>query len=420
MQLRSTRAGVAHSSLAFSSHRKLSILRGKSQGSQPYSERTVLDLVGLIYDAADDAARWPAFLERLGQALRTTTNNLFLQDVRGGVGIHLGTVGMEPVYFRSYLEHYGPKNIHLIRGARIFRQGQVYRSEELCPDDEAAKTEFWNEWIVPQKMSHALFGVLFQGPPTAGLINVVRRQGTELFAEHDLALLRSLLPHLQRAVQLHRRITDLEIHKKATSDALNRWSVGVILVNEHGDILLMNQSAEAIVNQKDGLSVDAHGLRAARPQETVALRNLIHGATRTSFGHGLSQPGGAMVLPRPSLNRPLNVLVTPVCANGSLFPETGAAAAIFVSDPEAEEQTSEELLRQFYGLSRAEACVAALLVQGKTVKEICEGLSISLNTAKTHVKAIFEKTGTKRQVGLVKLALHNPIFLRLASSATRR
>ena len=40
--------------------------------------------------------------------------------------------------------------------------------------------------------------------------------------------------------------------------------MGVILLDATGRVLLMNRSAELIVNEKDGLSFDADGLRGAR------------------------------------------------------------------------------------------------------------------------------------------------------------
>src|SRR5207247_7074477 len=141
------------------------------------------------------------------------------------------------------------------------------------------------------------------------------------FSEEDALLLQALMPHLQRAVQLHQRIMRLETEKKAATDALDRWPMGVILLDANGSILLMNLSAHAIVNEKDGLNVDGGGLRAERTNETNALRQLIRGAIQTTSGNGLHS-GGALALPRPSFKRPPTILVTPHCANETLFPET--------------------------------------------------------------------------------------------------
>ena len=207
---------------------------------------------------------------------------------------------------------------------------------------------------------------------------------------------------------LHQRITRLESQSEAATNALNRWSMGVILLDNKGRVLLMNRAAEAILNQKDGLVFDRDGLRAARPSETAALRQLIHGAMHLGDD---SQPGGAIALSRPSLKRPLNVLITPSCPNDGSFPHSGAAGAVFVSDPDAAEWPQAEMLSNLYGLTSAETRVAALLLQGRSLPTTADDLSITLNTAKTHAKRIYEKTYTKGQADLISSLLHGPIFL---------
>ena len=62
-----------------------------------YSERTVSDLIGLIYDAAGDATRWPMFLEKLGAVLNSSASNLFVQDLRSQEFSLAAAVGMDPV-----------------------------------------------------------------------------------------------------------------------------------------------------------------------------------------------------------------------------------------------------------------------------------------------------------------------------------
>jgi DNA-binding CsgD family transcriptional regulator len=206
-------------------------------------------------------------------------------------------------------------------------------------------------------------------------------------------------------------VVALELREKAVSDGLNRWSLGVILLDHDGRVLLMNRSAEAIVRKKNGLTAQSDGLHAGLPHETAALCGLIRGAIQTSLGR-VAHPGGGMTISRAFGARPLNVLVTPA-AQKAIRVDVGTAAIVFVGDPEVREETDADLLSLFYGLSPAEAKVAALLVQGKSVKEVSEGLRVSLNTARTHLKRIFEKTGTRRQAELMRLILQSPVSLHL-------
>src|SRR5215475_10792410 len=62
---------------------------------------------------------------------------------------------------------------------------------------------------------------------------------------------------------------------------------------------------------------------------------------------------------------------------------------------------SINLLRSRFGLTPAEARLALHLVAGETLRSAEAKLSITYETARTHLKNIFSKTGTCRQAELV-------------------
>src|SRR6266849_5238665 len=264
-----------------------------------YSDRAILDLVGLIYDAAGDAERWPVALEELRRVFKSSASTLYAYDLQRVNGALAVTIGFDPGYMRAYDAYYATGNVYMIRGAHLLIPGMVCRSEMLCPDEEAIKSEFYNDWIVPQRLGYSINAVLLKTGSVTSIVGLIRARGVKSFSEEDLQLLRLLMPHLQRAVQLHQRITRLEIEKQGASDALNRWSLGIILLDGQGQLLLMNRSAEAILNKRDGLSIDHGQLRTGQPNKTAVLRNLIHGAIQISLKLDRA-PGGALTLTRPS------------------------------------------------------------------------------------------------------------------------
>jgi DNA-binding CsgD family transcriptional regulator len=56
-----------------------------------------------------------------------------------------------------------------------------------------------------------------------------------------------------------------------------------------------------------------------------------------------------------------------------------------------------------FDLTPAEARVARSLAAGKTVENIASDASVSLNTVRTHVRGVLEKTGCNRQAEVVAL-----------------
>jgi DNA-binding CsgD family transcriptional regulator len=59
------------------------------------------------------------------------------------------------------------------------------------------------------------------------------------------------------------------------------------------------------------------------------------------------------------------------------------------------------LLKCHFGLTPAEARLALHLVAGETLRSADAKLGITYETARTHLKSIFSKTGTCRQAELV-------------------
>ena len=116
-----------------------------------------------------------------------------------------------------------------------------------------------------------------------------------------------------------------------------------------------------------------------------------------------------MLLQRNPGERPLSGVLYPL--RGELGPDesraNGAspAAVIFISDPDHSTGIDQSRLEGFYGLTPAEARVAALLVQGTHLDDAAKALGISLTTARTHLQRIFDKTETQTQADLVRLML---------------
>ncbi len=89
------------------------------------------------------------------------------------------------------------------------------------------------------------------------------------------------------------------------------------------------------------------------------------------------------------------------------------AALIFVTDPEREHVVPSQVLQRLYGLTGAESEMAMLIAQGHGLAYAAEQLRVTLNTAKTHQRQIFAKTGVHRQAELVRLLLTNLAHRRL-------
>ncbi|HEX5106240.1 MAG TPA: helix-turn-helix transcriptional regulator, partial [Pirellulaceae bacterium] len=93
----------------------------------------------------------------------------------------------------------------------------------------------------------------------------------------------------------------------------------------------------------------------------------------------------------------------------------------FIMDPDHRRNTEFDVaaLERIYGLTLTEARVAAFVGQNKSVAEIADQMGSTSHTVRTHLRHIFEKTGSERQLDLVHLLLQSPLVLRLPQKRAR-
>jgi DNA-binding CsgD family transcriptional regulator len=173
---------------------------------------------------------------------------------------------------------------------------------------------------------------------------------------------------------------------------------GAILVHSDARPLAANQTALDILSKKDGLSLSATGIAAHRAADTKQLIALF----REAILHPHSgEPTGSPISVQRKTGATFIVRVVPGPEFKKWGPADARTALMTISDPALAPEAKERDLIRLYGLTRGEAAIAALVLQGKSIEEAAEALFISAHTARTHLKRIFLKTETHRQSELV-------------------
>jgi DNA-binding CsgD family transcriptional regulator len=231
------------------------------------------------------------------------------------------------------------------------------------------------------------------------------------FDAADKRTMALLLPHLQRALQIYSRLGFADREIEITRRILAGLAVGVVIATGDQKIVFANEAAERVL--RDGRAVTVRQGRIAATDTRIAaqLQRHVMEAARTSAGDGLSA-GGAMRIDLPS-GSVLSVLVAPFRARGAgCGPELPAAVLIFREPDEAVENW-EDALARVYQLTPAEARVLGAILGGSSLSDYADVAGISINTAKTHLRSIFRKTGHSRQADLVREIASDPVIAML-------
>jgi len=127
----------------------------------------------------------------------------------------------------------------------------------------------------------------------------------------------------------------------------------------------------------------------------------------------VNQTSVAMALYHPSRENPLHISLLPLNASSILDNQTDAGTIIFLSDYESPNNVSYESLCSVHNLTIAEAKVAVALSNGLSLNKFAEVNNVSINTVRTQLKRVFEKTGVSSQPELVRLILSGPFNLNI-------
>ena len=363
-------------------------------------------LIAALHDGVVEDELWLAALDRLS-------------DVFGGAALFLGTTQRSGSGFELSGHRVDPQWIELVNGELaghdanpIFATvSQALRSDPIgtvmqpmilsrrLEPDAYHSSPVYKHAIAPAGHEHAMVVVLMAESASALSLTLVRPAATGDFEEADAQLARAVGPHILGALKLRHQFA----LARSGAMMLDRFDQAVVLLSGTGHVVHMNNEAERLIHERDGLIVERGELRGGYPPDTQRLRQLIGEADRAARGASL-QGRQTLRLTRPSGRADLIVRALPVAPVVASTFGAGELATIglFIHDPERREEPVEELIRDGLGLSQAEAAVAARVWEGDSVSEAAAQLGLSPNTVKTHLKSVFEKTGVDRQSTLVR------------------
>lgn len=362
------------------------------------STATFSHLVSLIYAASVTPASWDDAIGEIHRTLTTSTNGT--GTVRSTAlsftdGAQRTVVGqLLPDAKKPYNEYYGRID-HVLRTVEQGAVGVLRTGDELVATRTA--TEFHNDWIRPNDIEAGLFVRLTRGPRPASLVVAGSQRKRPFDTDDRRHLVSALIPHLQQAIATQTHIAALSERAAHLSDAVDRLPHGVLVVTSDRYVVEANSVADGLLSQRDGLVISRGALTASAPRTQRTLTRLIDQA----LARGL-RSGGSLACERPSGRRSYVLHVVPLDATATDI-KSRPLAMVLIIDPTRESRPAADVLRQLYGMTAAEAAVACLALHGQGVPAISEQLSLSSTTVRTHLRAIFSKTGAHRQAELVRL-----------------
>ena len=356
-------------------------------------------IVDALNEAMLDDARWPATAALIDTACGARGSVLTFGDepAPGEVELyfartcHRGEDRSD--WQREYFEHYHAMDEHLPR-LRALPDSRIVPIAELFSDEERKTSITFNEGLPRFAMQNGL-NVRLDGPGGSrivwGTADPVDSSG---WVSSRVEMVARLLPHLRQYVRVRSVLAEARALGASAAELLDNTRVGVVQLDRRGRIVAANDSAGALLRLNDGLSDESGALRAGGAEDDARLQGLLARAIPRGSGASAS---GSMLVGRPSARPSFALHVKPVAGGEQDFRSRRVAALVLVVDPVRRMRIDPDRVAALLGLSPAEATIAVLLAEGRTLREIAAATGREYATVRTHLKRVFAKLGVSRQ-----------------------
>ncbi len=373
------------------------------------------DLAGLalgLYETLLDGGGIAPALDGLAQRIGASSHAVHMIRYRGTqplASISAGRGGVAGPALEDYARYWVRHDPWARLGAQL--PTGVYDFAEFVTPDALRRSRIWNEWGRPNEGGFHVLGVPLQRDgDRVGGVYFHRRECEAPYGRSERAVVEALFPHLGRLLAVEARLGGVrEAPDTALGAALEALPDGVALLDTNRRMVFANAALRAFAAARDGLALASEGGVAAPAAATQqALDRAVTAALAALEGRlGLLPEAGRVALPRPSggvfILRALPIRRASAEGLGGF---RGVMLLVGESTPRA--RPGAALLGKLYGLTPAEAALAAALGAGRSPKEHAARRGISPETVKTQLTALRRKTGTRRLSELTALLARLP------------
>lgn len=301
-------------------------------------------------------------------------------------------------YYRTYYHQFDP--LHLLQGMRQGKKST--RAAGVCTYsyDSMQSTEYYTDFLKPQKIHHKLIANLVAEQEIYGRIVWMRSRNSGQFTDQEIRLAKAISPYLAHALAHNELRNRVKLKGNILKYIEKQSSVGMILLDEQLRIIYINDKAEEILGDF-GSSTAGGSSQAQVPalllKDCRGIKNSLEGS-----------PIGYMAIPRKRTFKGAHD--TRYSISSKAFeqdPGSGNALLFMMSIEELPPpmELNPQHLIDSYHLSKREIDVTALLFSGLKNAQIADKLFISEITVKKHLQNIYDKVGVNNRTSLVNKIL---------------
>jgi DNA-binding CsgD family transcriptional regulator len=365
------------------------------QTAHPPSSDQLLNRIELIYSSTTQPEKQPETLRLLNELVGGSWAHTL--SWRPGSGAVLeaqfsGTDAATREASRDYLSHWGALDPRVAKLSTL-HTSEVLRCHEAFDERFVAGSSFYQDYFLPRGFRWTLAAVVQASADISTAIAFVRGPDAPPFEDWAAAALRKLLPHLRQAMWISAKLQPTAPAEFSAFEMLKLLPTPWLLTDHAGRCIDRNQAFDGAADQL-AMRVNVGRLRFSDPSLQAKWETALFNTDATAVGNTFP----VMAVNGRHWAVQLNPL-HPVLQHGANMDRKMILAVFDRKEQDAQPAVQSHSLGA--KLTPAELDVATGLLKGMPAKLIARQRGASVNTVRSQIMAILEKTGHKSQRGLI-------------------
>ncbi len=375
-------------------------LRRKCRETAPLEQFSLL--LGALYDTVLDPGLWTDALQRVAAFLQASFVVLIEENVIAPDESRFMASDAGSTLVARYLDGFMLLNPARMAMAGHVQVGDIVLTSDYIPRAEYQQTRFYREFLDPSGHTDVAASIVERNATCITVLSALRSHGQGPADDEVRRRIGLVAPHVRRASGIGTVLDKASASARSLAGLVDRMTGCVVILGPGGAVLHVNDAGR--LELADGRVVELAAGRIA-PRQATARTALEAALAAAALGDAGPEDGGAPIAFAGLEGRMMTGVVIPLQrgARQAMGRRHGAVAALFLREMRFEMPDSMDTLATLYRLTRRETAVLGSIVRDGGVTETARGLGMAEETVRTHLRAIFRKTGLGRQSDLVKL-----------------
>lgn len=255
------------------------------------------------------------------------------------------------------------------------------------------QSEFYQDFMRSHGLSSILCTTVMQEGPVLFCLSFQAGLGRPGFDGKESAILDPIFPHLQRAVMLRWQFQELSRQALLSTFVLNRFHTPIMVVDCGSKVIMSNDATQSWLERA-----------CSHPTGKANVADVIATIAKKICDPGNVIPIAAMKCSTGRKGETSYLLGLPLQPDHPIAQHWSKRVGVIIVQQSIRKMMPwAEIFRDLFDLSRAEVRLLECLAEQDSLYKAAFELGISRETARSQLKAIFQKTGVNKQAALLRL-----------------